>query len=371
MARVSVVVPVYNAEPYLRTCMESIVRQTLRDLEIICVNDGSRDRSLDILKEYAERDPRVVVINQANGGYGRAMNVGLEKVSGEYAGIVEPDDYIDLTMYEDLYQCASEEKLDIVKADFYRFVTDEKNRAETYMYTALTDDGTAYETVFCPLEKPESFYYAMNTWTGIYRTAFLREHGIRHHETPGAAYQDNGFWFQTFIHAQRVKLIPRAYYRVRRDNPNSSIRDPGKVYAMNEEYDYIRQILLNEPGMWEKIKQVYWRKRVQNYEVTMTRIDAGVLPEYRARISREMKEGLDRGEYSLEAFPEAERERVDAYLNNRPIAEMPQISYLPPGEQQARAETQLIMNSASYRIGRAITLIPRKLRDLAKRAAAR
>jgi len=103
MAQVSVVVPVYNVEPYLRTCMESITRQTLRDLEIICVNDGSKDGSLAILKEFAEKDPRIVLIDQPNGGYGKAMNAGIDRATGEYLGIVEPDDFIALTMYEDLY----------------------------------------------------------------------------------------------------------------------------------------------------------------------------------------------------------------------------------------------------------------------------
>ena len=105
MAKVSIIVPTYNVEQYLPECMESIVGQTLKDLEIICVNDGSTDSSLDILKKYAAADDRIIIIDKKNEGYGRAMNDGLDRATGEYVGIVEPDDYVDLHMYEDLYIC--------------------------------------------------------------------------------------------------------------------------------------------------------------------------------------------------------------------------------------------------------------------------
>ena len=119
--KVSIIVPTYNVEPYLRECLDSICRQTLKDIEIICVNDGSTDGSLAIINEYATRDSRIVVLDGPNGGYGKGMNRGLDRATGEYIGIVEPDDFIALTMYEDLYAIASEHDLDFVKADFYRF----------------------------------------------------------------------------------------------------------------------------------------------------------------------------------------------------------------------------------------------------------
>ena len=84
MPKVSVIVPVYNVEPYLRACMDSIVRQTLKDIEIICINDGSTDGSLAILKEFAELDKRITIVDKENGGYGMAMNIGLDRATGEY-----------------------------------------------------------------------------------------------------------------------------------------------------------------------------------------------------------------------------------------------------------------------------------------------
>ena len=118
MAKVSIIVPTYNVEMYLDECLESLQRQTLKDIEIICVNDGSKDSSLEIIKRYAAGDSRFVVIDKENGGYGKAMNVGLDKATGEYIGIVEPDDFVPLYMYEDLYNVAAKNELDFVKADF-------------------------------------------------------------------------------------------------------------------------------------------------------------------------------------------------------------------------------------------------------------
>ena len=118
VAKVSVIVPTYNVEPYLRECMDSIIGQTLKELEIICVNDGSTDGSLAILKEYAEKDSRVVLIDKQNAGYGCAMNDGLDRATGEYIGIVEPDDFVDSHMYEDLYRIAKEKDLDVIKGRF-------------------------------------------------------------------------------------------------------------------------------------------------------------------------------------------------------------------------------------------------------------
>ena len=115
--KVSIIVPTYNVEKYLAECMETIIAQTLKDIEIICVDDGSTDNSGTILDSYAAKDNRIKVIHKENGGYGKAMNVGLDNASGEYIGIVEPDDKIELNMYETLYLAAEKNNVDFVKGD--------------------------------------------------------------------------------------------------------------------------------------------------------------------------------------------------------------------------------------------------------------
>ena len=106
MPKVSIIVPTYNVAEYLDQCMTSLINQTLKDIEIIAINDGSTDNSLEILKRYAEKDSRIKIIDKENGGYGIGMNIGLDNCTGDYVGILEPDDYVKTSMYGDLYELA-------------------------------------------------------------------------------------------------------------------------------------------------------------------------------------------------------------------------------------------------------------------------
>jgi regulator of replication initiation timing len=136
----------------------------------------------------------------------------------------------------------------------------------------------------------------MNTWSGIYRRDFLNEHNIRHNSTPGASFQDNGFWFQTFIYAKRGMILDVPYYMNRRDNPNSSVRSKEKVYCVNVEYDYIRNILQRDPEIWERFKGMYWFKKYHNYVGTIKRISQEYKREYVQRFSAEFKRGMEMNE---------------------------------------------------------------------------
>ena len=119
MPKLSVLVPIYNVEKYLDECLASLTKQTLKDIEIICINDGSTDNSPKILQKYAKKYPNFVVINKQNSGYGDSMNKGLEKATGEYIGIVESDDFIESDAFKKLYELAHETKADIVKANYF------------------------------------------------------------------------------------------------------------------------------------------------------------------------------------------------------------------------------------------------------------
>ena len=114
MVKVSVVIPVYNVEPYLNICMDSVVNQTLEDIEIICINDGSTDKSLDILNSYAEKDDRITVISQENGGHAVATNKGMKLAQGKYLYLMDSDDMLDLEALEKTYTVAEEKKVDFV-----------------------------------------------------------------------------------------------------------------------------------------------------------------------------------------------------------------------------------------------------------------
>ncbi|MBQ1311152.1 MAG: glycosyltransferase [Blautia sp.] len=316
MIKVSVIIPVYNVENYLRECLESVTRQTLKEIEIICVNDGSTDDSLKILLGYAAKDPRIIVINQPNSGYGKAMNVGIDRAAGEYIGIVEPDDLVALSMYEDLYKICRENDLDFAKADFYRFSTKPGTKDLSLTYEALCRYDSHYGVVFDPSHRPDTLNYVMNTWSGIYRREFLVENHIRHNETPGASFQDNGFYFQTFVYGKRAMLVKKPYYRNRRDNPNSSMQNPEKLYCVDDEYNYIREILAENEVLWKRFQGMYWKKCFDNYDTTLRRISPPYKREYAEHMYKMLKTAKDSGELDLSVFPDSSKAIVNRILRN-------------------------------------------------------
>lgn len=271
MPKVSIIVPVYNVEQYLRQCLNSVVNQTLQDLEIICVNDGSTDGSLQILESFANKDSRIKLISKNNKGYGHTMNVGLDHATGEYIGIVESDDYVALNMYETLYKYAKKHNVDFIKADFYTF-TGKVNNVKLFYRDLSHGQKHYYRQVLNPSENLELFRFIMNTWSGIYKKSFLDQHDIRHNETPGASYQDNGFYFQAFCWASRVYFIDKPLYRHRHDNPYSSINSSEKAFCINNEYDFINNFLRNNPKLNLKYINVYWLRKFHSYRFHYDRI---------------------------------------------------------------------------------------------------
>ena len=135
---VSVLIPVYNVEKYLSRCLESILKQTLTQIEIICVNDGSTDGSLEILEKYQKEDSRIIIINKENGGLPSARNAGLDRAKGKYVGFVDSDDFVEPNMFEKLYRTAEDEKSEIVICGANVFP--EEPRASQWLYDCLSPE---------------------------------------------------------------------------------------------------------------------------------------------------------------------------------------------------------------------------------------
>lgn len=259
MVKVSVIVPVYNAEKYLAQCIDSILAQTLKEIEVICVDDGSVDGSGEILDQYALLDKRVKVLHQENRGYGLAMNVGLDAATGEYVGIVESDDCILPEMYGTLYKEADAEKLDLIKSDacfWYETIGYEKSTHSAYL-------DSYYERTLGDLDRNIFFDFYMNIWTGIYKREFLISENIRFHESPGASYQDNGFWIQTLLYCKKAKWLSKGFYLYRQDNEASSVKRRDKVFAMTKEYEYIERLLLERKD-YQYLPYCYYYKMLRH-----------------------------------------------------------------------------------------------------------
>ena len=311
--KVSIIVPVYNVEQYLEQCMNSLIGQTLKEIEIICVNDGSTDNGLAILEQYAKKDARIKVISGKNYGYGHAMNTGMDVAQGEYIGIVEPDDYVDLHMFEVLYQRAKAMNADIIKADFYRFYGEGASQKNIYHSTAKTSNN--YNRLICPKKEKECFRFIMNTWSGIYRRSFLEQYHIRHNETPGASYQDNGFWFQGFCQAERITFLDKPLYYNRRDNPNSSVNNREKIYCANEEYAYIRKFLKENKALEQEFLYQFSMKKYHTYLFTLNRIGWQYKKEYLQRFAKEFRYAKEQNELSKAVFTPQEWSNLHWIMN--------------------------------------------------------
>lgn len=310
MAKISVVVPVYNVEKYLKECIDSIINQTLEDIEIICVNDGSTDSSLEILNDYAKKDSRIIVINKSNSGYGHTMNMGLNAATGEYVGIIESDDFADKNMFEDLYKLAKEYDADIVKGDWYNYWSKNKfarknNRISSAKALKLTNS------------KQDKSLLRINpsVWSAIYKKEFLNKYNIRFLETPGASYQDLAFSFKIFALAEKVILTDKAYLYYRQDNMNSSVKSKTKVYCVCDEYEEIDKFLEQYPDLKIEFKVQEEINRYNGYVSSVLRIDDSVKPEFVKVFSDHFKEEYNTGLLGNEFFKKINKKEFMTLIN--------------------------------------------------------
>lgn len=233
MAKVSVIVPVYNVEKYLKRCLDSLINQTLSDIDIICINDGSKDSSLQILEQYAQKDSRIVIYNQENSGLSVARNTGLEHASGEYIGFVDSDDWVDLDFYEKLYNSAKNNNADIAVADFIREHPNKKPKRlklkEEKIYTTPED-----KFMICKVHREGC------VWNKIYRTEFI--HSINLKFVPKMYYEDRDFTIRSLYFSKKLVTTPNTYYRYF-VNPKSIVNKK-RNNIQDEHYILVRQQVL-------------------------------------------------------------------------------------------------------------------------------
>lgn len=276
MKKVSIIVPVYNVEQYLEQCLESALNQTMQEIEIICINDGSTDGSLQILETMAQKDRRIRVVDKPNSGYGNTMNIGIDLAVGKYLIFLESDDFILPQLCDTLYELCERYHLEIIKTDYYEFKTLGDQICARYMKASGSD--TYHHVIDCQ-ENRVLFRSAMYTWSCMYNREFIIKNGIRHQETPGASYQDNGFWFQTLMYCRRMYLLDQAFYMYRQDNPNSSIHSKGKVHAFSEEYAFIRKKIEEYPGDQKTLFQICAFFNINHNLNSLTRVDKAYTDE--------------------------------------------------------------------------------------------
>ena len=246
MPKVSVIIPFYNVEGYIEQCLESVVNQTLKDIEIILVNDASSDKTLSIVEKYAQNDKRIKIIELTERkGQGYARNRAIDVATGEYIGFVDSDDFIKPDMFEKLYNTAKSSNLDITMCQVVEY-DDVTGRYIESDYYSLEPLSIFKDKIFEPKETKE-YVLDINValWNKIYKSEYLREIGEKFPE--GFIYEDLPFFFGTYLPAKRIQIVWEKLYIYRVRSKNSTMQKVNKKVL-----DRLPMVSLT----YEKIKKI-------------------------------------------------------------------------------------------------------------------
>lgn len=285
--KVSVLMPCYNASIYLDRSVGSVLNQTERDIELICLDDGSTDDTTEKLHTLMEKDGRIKVISREEKGYAVTMNELLDAAQGEFVLNVDPDDWIEPTMLETMLAYMSDDT-DFVKCGFIFELADGQQK---YYYTL-------HPAEFCPRKLPakskmEFYVSQIAIWTCLIRRSFIEKHHIRLNETEGAAYQDTAFIFYINTLAEKVRLIPDTLYHYNKTNANASTASPRYPLAPAVEYRKMEKWCMDNPayGIW--VRSVLCRSRFGSYNWNMSRIKEEDRLEFAKMAQKDFQDDFD------------------------------------------------------------------------------
>ncbi|WP_227936341.1 glycosyltransferase family 2 protein [Alkalihalobacillus deserti] len=229
--KVSIIIPIYNVESYLIRCLESLVAQKIREIEIIAINDGSTDKSLEILNEFAKKDHRIIVIDKENGGVSSARNAGIQLAKGEFIGFVDPDDWINVTMYQDMYQTAITDRADIVMCSYIReFGSHSKEKDfqldEKVLYKDRDVQSKMMRRLIGPVNEeiasPELLDAWGTVWSKLYKTEIIKGNKVTFTDLSEiGTNEDSLFNIQAFYYAKSFVFVNKPYYHYWRANETS------------------------------------------------------------------------------------------------------------------------------------------------------
>ncbi len=212
---VSVIIPAYNVEKYVEDCLNSILNQTLKEIQVICVNDGSTDKTLSVLESCAENDSRISIISQDNSGQSAARNRGLTEAAGEYLYFMDADDILEVNALEELYAAAEKNHLDALYFDGTGFCSEGYDVSESLLHYYLRENNypecCAGAELFRKMTDNNEF--RASPCLQLIRTQYLRNSGVLFHE--GIIFEDNVFTLINMVFAQRTGYIKKAYFKRR------------------------------------------------------------------------------------------------------------------------------------------------------------
>jgi len=282
--KISVIIPVYNVEEYLEECLKSVINQTLKEIEIICINDGSTDNTLKILKEYSQEDQRIKIIDKQNEGISIARNLGINQAKGEYCCFLDSDDWYDITFCKKLYNKAKETNSDIVFTcvqnydDIKKANIPSKNVGCEFISQEFNDKVFNFANA-----KNHYFKIFCVPWNKLYKTEFLRTKKI--YFPVGVWFEDTPFFYKAFYFAQRMSIVNQNlyFYRLYR-NGSYSFSNDNRYFDFIKDYEIMQQFFIKE-NIYEELKKDFWNYKLCNLRTFFIRVQ----PQYKEEFCKLLK----------------------------------------------------------------------------------
>ena len=257
----SVIIPVYNIEKYLSECINSVINQTYKNIEIICVNDGSTDSSPQILKNFKNIDKRIVLIEKANAGLASARNTGIEYANGDYIAFLDSDDWLELDFYEKLIKRLEQDNSDIAIGETYYIFPDRIAKNDWVNRYNFKSNKNFIESV---IEK-QNIIYACACWNKVYKSELIKKNNLIFPD--GLFIEDVPFTFQTTIYAKRISLVRGAILNYRRTNESIMAkaynnRVPFDIFKIYEQCEScLNNVKINQE------QKIQYKQILDNFEI--------------------------------------------------------------------------------------------------------
>jgi glycosyltransferase involved in cell wall biosynthesis len=381
--KVSVIVPFYNDEKYVSDCLESLRDQTMKELQIICVNDGSQDNSRSIVEEFSKYDERIEIIDKENGGLSSARNVGISRAKGKYLMFLDSDDYLDLDSIRYLYTVAEQDDTDIIDFDAVAFFETKEDEEKNSNYKSFyerkynSNEVCLGEEYFSECIQNNDF--KPSVCLHFMKTSFIKDNGITFYE--GILHEDNLFTLQSLLMATRVKYINKKYYyrRVHEDSIMTRETTMKNIYGYFVTIYFMLDFANNYNFKLEGTKDALSKELSLIYRNNvlskMKKFEDDNIDLYTDDYMQKMyfdvfiKTSVNKIKALNEKYQEV-RNRPNGIIKNDEIDTLRKTNnslvdknnWLIQKKDEIESDRDRILNSYSYRLGMLVTWIPRKIR---------
>lgn len=318
--KISLILPSLNVVDYIRETIESVKLQSIREIEIICIDAGSTDGTVEIIESAAKDDTRIRLIHSSVRSYGYQVNLGIDVAKGDYIAVVETDDFVDPDMFRRLYDVARANDADYVKADYDAFFTQDDG-THYYFSKHSFHDTNMYDRVLRPRDYGIIGRDDWYLWQGIYSKNFLQRNRIRFNETPGAAFQDIGFLFWTGIFAERAIYLRSILYHYRIDRETaSSYLGKGLQFSYTEFYT-IKDKLSHMSKVDDKVYHLLFPRMAKSFVSSYCCIDKSVISKEEHKniyewFCSELKHALNLGYLTKDEILIGQMDKLDCLLES-------------------------------------------------------